>query len=213
MYQLYYYPSNANLAAHMVLEEIGAPFQLVLVDRNQDAHKKPEYLKLNPGGLIPTLIDQDLGLTLTETAAICLHLADRHPKAKLIPAVGTKERAELYRWLVYLTNTVQATLIHYYYPDRLGAEHQDTVQKQAEAKLMPMFDRLDAHMQQSGGPWMLGEHYTIADPYLMMMCRWTRNMANPARNRPALAAFLDKMAARPAVIRAHEAEQLVKPWY
>ncbi len=212
MYQLYYYPSNANLAPHMVLEEICAPYELILVDRDQQAHKKPEYLKLNPGGLIPTLIDPTLNLTLTETAAICLHLADRHPEANLIPAVGTRERAELYRWLVYLTNTVQATLIHYFYSDRLGADHKDTVQTQAEAALMPMFDRLEAHMQ-AGGPWMLGEQYSIADPYLMMMCRWTRNMANPARARPALAAFLARMAARPAVIRAYEAETLVKPWY
>jgi glutathione S-transferase len=61
MYQLYYYPSNANLAPHMILEEIGAPYELILVDRSNNAHKKPEYLKLNPAGVIPTLIDGQLG--------------------------------------------------------------------------------------------------------------------------------------------------------
>ncbi|MBI3716930.1 MAG: glutathione S-transferase family protein [Betaproteobacteria bacterium] len=213
MYHLYYYPSNANLAPHMVLEEIGTPYQLVLVDREQQAHKQPAYLKLNPSGLIPVLIDDDLSLTLTESAAICLHLADRHAGANLAPAVGSRQRADLYRWLMYLTNTVQATLMHYYYPDRLGAEHAATVEARAEAALMPMFDLLEAYMHQSGGPWMLGDHYTVADPFLMMMCRWTRNMANPARNRPALAAFLETMAARPAVIRAHQGEGLAKPWY
>ena len=69
MYQLYYYPSNASLAPHIVLEEIGAPYELVLVDRDAQAHKQPDYLKLNPSGLIPVLIDGDL--VLTETAAIC----------------------------------------------------------------------------------------------------------------------------------------------
>ena len=68
MYQLYYYPGNANLAPHMVLEEIGAPYELILLDRAKNAHKAPEYLKLNPHGRIPTLIDG--GLVLYETAAM-----------------------------------------------------------------------------------------------------------------------------------------------
>ncbi len=213
MYQLYYYPSNANLAPHMLLEEIGAPYKLVYVDRDQGAHKKPEYLKLNPSGTIPVLIDEELSLTIPETAAICLHLADRHPEAGLIPPLGSKERAELYRWLIYLTNTVQATLIHYYYPDRLGQEHQETVKARAEVQLMDMLDILEAQMQKSGGPWLLGARYSVADPFLMMMCRWTRNMAHPARARPALARFLAAMAERPAVIRAHQGEALTLPWF
>jgi glutathione S-transferase len=211
MYKLYYYPSNASLAPHIVLEEIGAPYELVLVDRNKQAHKKPDFLELNPSGLIPVLLDGDL--VLTETAAICLHLADQHPMANLAPALGTPERANLYRWLIYLTNTVQAELIHYFYPDRLGGECADMIQERAEARVMPMLDIIEAHFDKTGGPWMLGAQYTIADAYLMMMCRWTRNMANPARSRPQLAKFLDTMAARPAVIRAYDQEKLQKPWY
>ena len=84
--------------------------------------------------------------------------------------------------------------------------------RQASA-VMPMLDIIEAHFDKTGGPWMLGAQYTIADAYLMMMCRWTRNMANPARSRPQLAKFLDTMAARPAVIRAYEQEKLQKPWY
>ncbi|HEY0845691.1 MAG TPA: glutathione S-transferase N-terminal domain-containing protein [Noviherbaspirillum sp.] len=95
MYTLYYYPGNANLAPHMLLEELGVPYELVLVDREQNAHKQADYLKLNPTGRIPVLIDRDL--VLFETAAICLHLVDRHPEAGLAPAVGTAERAEFYK--------------------------------------------------------------------------------------------------------------------
>ena len=211
MYQLYYYPSNASLAPHIVLEEITARYELILVDRDTQAHKQPDYLKLNPSGLIPVLIDGNL--VLTETAAICLHLADMHPEANLAPALGTPERANLYRWLIYLTNTVQAELIHYYYPDRLGGECAEMIQARAEARVMPMLDIIEAHLAKAGGPWMLGAQYTIADAYLMMMCRWTRNMNNPARDRPHLAKFLDAIAARPAVVRAHEQERLMKPWY
>ena len=83
MIQLYYHPGNASLAPHMLLEEIGAPFELVLVDRANAAHKSPEYLKLNPNGQIPVLVEGDF--VLYEAAAICLYLADRYPDAKLVP--------------------------------------------------------------------------------------------------------------------------------
>src|SRR6202521_6324057 len=99
MYQLYFYPGNANLAPHMVLEEIGAPYELILVDRNKHAHKSAEYLTLNPTGRIPVLVDGDR--FLFEAAAICLHLADRHPEVRLAPPLGSAERGECYKWLMY----------------------------------------------------------------------------------------------------------------
>src|SRR5450755_61261 len=116
MLKLYYYPGNANLAPHMLLEELGAPYELLLVDRNAQAHKATDYLRLNPNGLIPVLVDGDL--VLYESAAICLHLADRHPEAHLAPPLGTAERAHFYKWLIHLTNTVQAELLSYFYPER-----------------------------------------------------------------------------------------------
>src|SRR5262249_37625943 len=116
MYKLYYSPGNANLAPHMVLEELGQEYELVLLDRAKNAHKSPAYLKLNPNGRIPTLVDGDL--VLYETAAICLHLVDRHPGAGLAPELGSAERAHFYKWLVYLTNSVQAEMLIYFYPER-----------------------------------------------------------------------------------------------
>jgi glutathione S-transferase len=216
MYKLYYFPGNANLAPHMLLEEIGAPYELVLVDRANEFHKSPEYLKLNPSGRIPVLLDD--GLALFETAAICLHLADRHPEAELAPPLGTNERAHFYKWLMYLTNTVQAEEMFYFYPERLAddAACAAQVKAHAEARISGtggMMELLDAELERSGGPWFLGRHYTALDPYLMLMCRWTRMMANPARNRPHLRAFLDRMAARPAVQRTFEMEGLQPPWY
>src|SRR5688572_16323657 len=113
MITLHYHPSNASMAPHMLLETLGVPFELQLVDRTRNAHKQPEYLKLNPNGLIPVLIDGDL--VLYETAAICLHLVDTHPHAGLAPAIGTPARALFYKWLVWLTNTLQTALIVYFY--------------------------------------------------------------------------------------------------
>ena len=92
MIRLHYYPGNASMAPHILLQELGVPFELVRVDREAAAHKSAAYLKLNPNGLIPVLEDGDQ--VLYETAAILLHLADTHPEAVLAPGVGTPERAQ-----------------------------------------------------------------------------------------------------------------------
>ena len=83
MLQLHYFPANASMIPHILLEELGVPFELKLVDRTVNAHQTPAYLKLNPNGLIPVLVDGDL--VLYEAAAICLHLADTHAASGLMP--------------------------------------------------------------------------------------------------------------------------------
>ena len=210
MYQLYYYPGNANLAPHMVLEEIGAPYELVLVDRDKDAQKSPEYLKLNPNGRIPTLVDGDF--VLFETAAICLHLADRHPEASLAPEVGSAERAQFYKWLVYLTNTVQAEMIVYFYPERWAETSTAAaeVKRRAEAHMDEMFDIIEASLATSG-PYLLGNRFTLADLFLTMLGRWSRGFKRPATTRPALARLLETVTARPAVKRAFASEGIANP--
>ena len=94
MYQLHYFPANANAAPHMLLEELGVKYDLLLVDRAKNAQKSKEYLKINPNGRIPTLVDKDL--VLFEAAVIVLHLVDQHPDAGLAAKVGTPERAKFY---------------------------------------------------------------------------------------------------------------------
>lgn len=212
MYRLYYYPGNASLAVHMVLAEIGAPFELVLVDRTKNAHKDPEYLKLNPNGLIPAFVDGDL--VLFESAAICLHLADRNPGALLAPALGTAARGEFYKWLIHLTNTLQAELITYFYPERLvdeaGAAAQ--VKAHAEARVGAILDRIEAALT-ARGPYLLGATFSVADLYLLMLARWTRGLARPARARPALRRLLDRLVERPAVRRVFAAEAIAEPFF
>lgn len=213
MLQLYYFPGNASLAPHILLEEIGAPFELLLVDRAQAAHKSPAYLRLNPNGLIPVLVDGDL--VLYETAAICLHLVDTHPEAGLAPALGTALRAHFYKWLVWSTNTFQATLIHYFYPhrsvDAADAHAAAQVKAHAEAKVGTLIGQLEAALAAHGGNWMLGETYSALDPYVLMLCRWTRGFARPARSLPHLKGYLQRVLARPAVQRAFATEKLLPP--
>jgi glutathione S-transferase len=213
VYKLYYYPGNANLAPHMLLEELGAEYELVLVDCERNEQKSAEYLKLNPNGRIPTLIDGDL--VLYETAAICLHLVDRHPDAGLAPAVGSAERAEFYKWMVYLTNTLQAELITYFYPERLTDDEATAarVKAHAEARVAGMLDLIETTFAMHCGPYLLGARYSAVDPYLLMLSRWTRMMGNPARNRHHLGRYLERVAARPAIQRAFAGEGLGAPLF
>jgi glutathione S-transferase len=214
MITLHYFPSNASFAPHVLLREIGTPFQLQLVDRTQAAHKSPEYLKLNPNGLIPVLVDGDL--VLYETAAVLMHLADTHPAAGLAPALGTAERAHYYKWMLWLSNTLQANLIHYFYPDRLvaagNAEGAAQVKAAAEAKVGACLAQIDAQLASHGGPWLFGEKFCAADPLVFMLCRWTRGFATqPARDYANIGPYLQRMLARPAVVAAIAEEKLPQP--
>ena len=202
-----------NLAPHMLLQELGAEYELVLVDRDKNAQKSAEYLKLNPAGRIPTLIDGEL--VLYETAAICLHLVDCHPAAGLAPELGSNQRAEFYKWLMYLTNTVQAELLCYFYPERLtdDAAAAAQVKAHAEARVGDMLDLIEAMLAAHGGPYLLGARYSAVDPYLFMLARWTRMMARPAAGRPCLGRYMETIAARPAVQRAYAAEGIAAPYY
>ncbi len=215
MITLHYHPGNASMAPHMLLREIDEPFALALVDRANHAHKSPAYLKLNPNGSIPVLVDGEL--VLYETAAICMHLADAYPAAALAPALGTPARAHFYKWMVWMTNTLQARLMHYFYPDRLlagaDADTANALRTQAQADIGGMLEQLDAQVARSGGPWLLGEHYSAADPVALMLCRWTRSFSTqPAREYAHLGSYVQRVLARPAVQVALKAEGLVAPF-
>lgn len=211
MIQLYYFPGNASMAPHMLLEELGIPFELVRVEREKGALRSPEYLKMNPNGLIPVMVDGDL--VMYEGAAICLHLADTHPQAGLAPALGTPQRAHFYKWLMWLTNTLQPALISYFYPDRYvrDAEVVSQVKDCAEARVGAAIDILEAELASHGKPWLLGDAYSALDPYALMLCRWTRNFHRPARSLPALGAYVQRVLGRPAVQRMYASEGLQPP--
>jgi glutathione S-transferase len=195
----------------MVLEELGVPYELVLVDRTKNAHHSPDYLKLNPNGKIPVLVDGDL--VLYETAAITLHLADTHAAAGLAPPLGTPERAHFYKWLMWLSNTLQAEMPLYFYSDRWAdsPEGAAALKRHAQAHIAGMIDQLEAELAKHGGPWVLGAQYSVLDPYVLMLCRWTRGMARPARTLPHLGPYLQRLLERPAVQRAYAQEGLGEP--
>ena len=206
MYQLHYFPSNANAAPHMVLEEIGQKYELALVDRAKNAQKSKEYLKINPNGRIPVLVDGDL--VLFEAAAIVLHLVDRHPEAGLAPKVGTPERAKFYQWMTFLTNSLQEELMIWQYPERLAgadAGAAEVVKRGAEKRAEAYLEVIEQYLK-TNGPLFLGETLSAADFYFVMLSRWARPLSNPPRARPNIAKLLDIITALPAVRRAYASE-------
>ncbi len=211
MYRLHYYPANANAAPHMLLEEIGAPYELVLVDRKVNGQKSQEFLKINPNGRIPALEQGDL--VMFEAAAIMLHIIDQHPESKVAPKVGTPERAKFYQWLTFLTNSLQEELMVFQYPDRIAgndAHAVEVVKRGAEARASMFLDVIETHLA-ANGPYLVGEQFSAADLYLVMLSRWARPMTNPPRSRPHVAKLLDAVTARPAVQRAYAQEDITAP--
>ncbi|MDH3412507.1 MAG: glutathione S-transferase, partial [Gammaproteobacteria bacterium] len=155
MYRLYYYPGNANLAPHVLLEEASAQYELVLVDRETGGQKDADYLRLNPNGRVPTLVDGEL--VLFEAAAICLHIADGHPEADLLPAHGSPDRSHFYKWLIFLTNTIQPDYMAFRYPENYTADPSGipAVRRQAELRLATGFAVLDGALHDN--PYLVGQ--------------------------------------------------------
>jgi glutathione S-transferase len=211
MYTLFWSPGSAAIAPHAMLEEIGAPFELVRVDMQVGAHKRPDYLRLNPHGRVPTLVVD--GAPVYETAAICMLLAERHPQIDLAPAPGTRARALYLQWLVYLTNTPQERFLHWFHPDYFvdDAAAQAALKQTAEARIAGMFDRIDAHLA-AHGPYLAGEACSAADIFLAMLVRWSRGLAQPVWNRPAVRRCADLVVARPAFQRMLQAQGIAWPY-
>lgn len=204
--RLHWRPGTAAMAPHAALAEIGVDYELVLVERDEQGRSSDAYLRLNPSGLIPTL--EDGGLVLTESAAILLHLGDRFPEAGLTPPLGTRERSELYRWLLHLTNTLQPTLLRVLYPERYGTAG---VREAATSAAYELFGRIEAHLD--GRDWLVGASRTSADLFLFMLARWARNLERPAWDSPALRAHWLRTLALPGVTRMVAEQGLELPGF
>lgn len=203
MYTLYYSPGTASMVVHLALLEIGAPHELKLVDFDANAQRDPAYLKLNPRGVVPTLVVD--GQPLSESAALLMLLAERHPEASLAPPLGSPERAAWYQWIVYLSNTLMSAYRLWFYPQEL--DDTPAVRAPIQRKIEAVWDLLDARLA-AHGPYLLGERFSGADLLLTMLMRWSRNMPRPATGWPALRQLADRVRARPSWQRLYEIEGL-----
>ena len=188
------------MAPHAALAEIGVDYELVRVEHDSPDEAPAEYRQLNPWGRVPTL-EAD-GHVLTESAAILLYLADRFPEARLAP----DDRAQFYRSLVFLTNTVQTAMMRFFYPERYGGAG---VGELAAAEAHREFERLDRELE--GREWLVADHRTAADLFLFMLTRWGRRLDPPAWDLPNLRAHFARTYAVPGVRRMVEEQGLETP--
>jgi glutathione S-transferase len=208
MYTLYYSPGTASMVVHLALLEIGAPYRLELVDFEQKAQRDPAYLKLNPTGQVPTLVID--GEARSESAALLMMLAERHPEAGLIPPQDTPERQQWQQWVVYLSNTLMSAYRLWFYPSELGHEEHPPEQRAAlQRRIEAVWDRLDTHLA-AHGPYLLGDSCSGADLLLTMLMRWSRNMPRPVTEWPALKRLADLVRARPSWRKLYELEGLTE---
>lgn len=208
MYTLHYAPGAASLAPHWMLIELGVPFEEKRLDLEAGDQKKPEYLAINPAGLVPTLMVD--GAPMTEAAALLLWLAEQHPEARLAPAPGTAARRDYYQWMLHLANTLQPAFRAWFYPhEPAGEAHVEAVQQAARSRVEACWERIDAHLGAKG-PYMAGAPVTAVDFLAAMLMRWSRNMPKPATEWPQVRAYVARMKARPSFRELYAREGLTE---
>lgn len=211
MYTLYWSPRGANMCPHAILEDIGAPFDLVRVDLDQGQQRDPRYLKLNPHGRVPTLI-YDGDSVMYESAAISLFLTERHPEAKLAPLPGDPDRGRFLQWMAHLSNTAQEALMHYWRPHFYVDDpaRQPGFKQDGEARTTKHFRFADQQLAESG-PYLCGPKLYACDYFLAMLAHWTRTMATPAHTMPNVNKLIRAVIARPGYARMLKAEGTEQP--
>ena len=200
--KLYYAPGACSLAPHILLREIARPFTLVRVDLATKRAETGEALaEVSSKAMVPVL-ELDEGARLTEGPAILQFLADSAPELGLLPPVGDLSRYRVLEWVNYLTAE-----IHKGFSPLFAADTPDSYKPVARAALERKLDFLEASIR--GRPYLAGERYSIADPYLFALLGWAAFLQFDLDARPNLAAFRARIAERPAVNAARLAEGLI----
>lgn len=206
MVELYYSPGSASLVVHWLLIEMAVPHRLRRLDFDKREQKSPEYLAINPAGVVPALVLD--GQVILESTAIAMHMADAHPAAGLAPSPGSPARAAYYRWFCFMANTLQPAFRAWFYPgEPAGEANAEASKEAARERIEAAWQRVDAHLAVHG-PYLLGENPSAADFMLTMLMRWSRNMPRTADTWPACARHAALMKARPAFREVYAREGL-----
>lgn len=196
---LCYAKGTCALATHIALEEAQADYRAERIDFAQSQQRSPAFLAVNPKGRVPALVT-DRGV-LTETPALLLYVAQTHPAARLAPLDDAFALAEMQAFNSYLCSTVHVAHAH----KRRGSRWADDEQAQAAMtrkvaqNMHECFALIEQHLLR--GPWVAGEAYSIADPYLYTVTGWLAGDGVDVREFPRVAAHHARMNERPAVQR------------
>ncbi len=199
MLKLYYAPGTCALASHIALTEAGADYAAVKLDMKANQQNSPDYLKLNPKGRVPTLVT-DRGV-LTETPAILAFIAQSFPKAVLAPLDDAFAFAQVQAFNSYLCSTVHVAHAHKLRGARWATEETTfaDMKRMVPKTVGACFALIERDMLK--GPWVMGEQYTICDPYLYTIATWLEGDGVDIAVLPKVADHRNRMAERPAVQR------------
>jgi glutathione S-transferase len=205
MLKFFYAPDTCALASHIALEDSGVAYETVRVDFKANGQRAPEYLAINPKGRVPALVT-DKGI-LTETPAILAFVAQSFPKAKLAPLDDPFAFARVQAFNSYLCSTVHVAHAHrmrgYRWADDAAAH--ESMRRKVPQSVGDCFALIETEM--FAGPWVMGDAYTIADPYLFTLSSWLENDGVDPARFPKVNDHRKRMAEHPAVKKVLAAEQ------
>ena len=187
--KLYFNPQSRAVIAKSMLDESGADYQIVPIDLSLEEHKRAAYLKINPAGKLPALVDGEA--RIFENVAICLYLADRFPEANLAPKIGDPARGRYLALTVYSTSQLDPAMVDM----MLGAK---TERQRGWTDLEICKNVIEREL--GAGPFLLGDWFTAADVMIGSMFIWQRMMGNTSGRR-AIDAYVDRLLARPKAIK------------
>jgi glutathione S-transferase len=197
--KLYISPGACSLSPHIVLREAGVPFDMETVDLGAKRTKSGKDFKaINPKGYVPAL-ELEGGQVLTEGPAIVQFIADQKPASKLAPPAGTMDRYRLQEWLNYITSEM-----HKAYGPLFNPQTPDAYKEMSRTNIGGRFDFLSKSLQ--GKDYLMGSTFTVADAYLFVILGWSGHVGVDLAKWPVLQAYWNRVAARPAVKAALDAE-------
>jgi len=193
---LYYGPGACSMASHIALEELGLKYDAVKLNLAEGDQRKPEYLKLNPRGAVPTLVVD--GEAMTENVGILTYLAGGMPKKGLWPD-DTWHQGKAISTMAWLSNTVHVAYRSYVRPARYSDDPagQETVKAKGKQSFHEYLKEIDRLLE--GRQWAVGDHYTVVDGYLLVFYRWGNRAGLPVKELANYTRLANKVLARPAV--------------
>ena len=201
--KLYYSPGACSLSVHITLHESGLKFQHVLAPtKTHKLEDGTDYYSINPLGYVP-LLELDDGTRLTEGPAIVQYIADQAPAKKLAPANGTVARAQLQSWLNFI-----GTELHKGFSPLFNPATPEEYKTIAKDKLQSRLKWVDSELASK--QYLMGDSFSVADPYLFTVTNWAPRVGIDISGLSSLAAFRERVAARPAVQAAMKEEGLLK---
>lgn len=201
--KLYYSPGACSLASHIALYETGLPFEIDrIIKTTKMTAGGEDFMQVNPKGYVPA-IRLDDGSILTEGAAVLQYIADQQPGSGLAPKAGTMERYRLQEWLTYISSE-----IHKSFSPMFSKDAAEEVKSYARNMLGKRVGYAETQLAEK--PYLMGDHFTVADAYLFVVMNWSKHVGFDLGPFPHIQGYLARIAARPAVHAAMKAEGLIK---